>query len=494
MKREITLRDFVEDRSLSLEVIVDGGLERPVRWVHVTELLDPSPYLQGGELILSAGVWRERGGRVKEFVGALQRSGVVALGWGLLAEDARVPDEVVMACRKARLPLISVPTKTPFIAIERRFFEYLQRRREAELRRSLAYNERLIRSISSLPGGVRGVLKVLGKELGSRVWLERNGEETRSERNTPDNGVPREETTRFPVISGERPVARLVVASSPRKLGPRQRAAIGQAIPLLEFVLAHEQELRQAERRLAAELVEGVLTGRTRFAAGRLRAYGLDPEGTLVGLVVRSGTPEDDAGRIQRALTALGGEAVVAVWKGDATAIFQPTREKPDLVEVGREVALALGSGRAVGVGSPAGGVDGLRRSLIQARQAAELARREPGKGYVVHDRVESQALLLALQDQDVLAAFRNTLLGPIVEYDARRDTRLLETLEAFIFSGGRWEETARRLHIHVNTLRHRLSRCEELTGRDLSTMESRVDFYLALRSRAQRSTSSGGV
>ncbi|WP_273846642.1 PucR family transcriptional regulator [Rubrobacter calidifluminis] len=482
----MTLRDFVDDSSLSLEVVVGGDLRRTVRWVHVTELIDPAPYLEGGEFILSAGVWRERGGEVERFVGALRHSGVAALGWGLLAEDERVPEEVVAACRRVDLPLISVPTNTPFIAIERRFFEYLQRRREEELRRSLAYNERLIRSISSLPGGVRGVLKTLGEELGVWVRLERRGEKT-------GNGMP-EDGTRFPVVHGEHLVARLLVGIPPRELGPRQRAAIDQAIPLLEFVLAHEQELRQAERRLAAELVEGVLTGRTRFAAGRLRAYGLDPEGTLVGLVVRSGTPEDDAGRVQRVLTALGGEAVVAVWQGDVTAIFQPAGGRPDLERLGDAAVQALGSGRAVGVGSPAGGVDELRRSLIQARQAAELARREPGKGYVVHDRVESQALLLALQDQDVLAAFRNALLGPIVEYDARRNTRLLETLEAFILSGGRWEETARNLHIHVNTLRHRLSRCEELTGRDLSTMESRVDFYLALRSRPQRSTSSGGV
>lgn len=101
---------------------------------------------------------------------------------------------------------------------------------------------------------------------------------------------------------------------------------------------------------------------------------------------------------------------------------------------------------------------------------------------YVVHERAESHALLLALQDEEVLAAFRDSLLGPLEAYDAAHGTSLLETLGEFLASGGRWQDTARRLHIHVNTLRHRLARCEELTGRSLSSMDDRVDLYLALR------------
>lgn len=83
-----------------------------------------------------------------------------------------------------------------------------------------------------------------------------------------------------------------------------------------------------------------------------------------------------------------------------------------------------------------------------------------------------------------MLASFCASLLGPIEEYDARRDAGLLPTLEAFLASGVQWQATADKLHVHVNTLRHRLARCEELTGRDLSSMDDRVDFYIAIRAR----------
>ncbi|TMR40615.1 PucR family transcriptional regulator [Actinomadura geliboluensis] len=44
------------------------------------------------------------------------------------------------------------------------------------------------------------------------------------------------------------------------------------------------------------------------------------------------------------------------------------------------------------------------------------------------------------------------------------------------------WRRSATRLHVHVNTLRYRIRRIEDLTGRDLGTLEDRVDFFLALR------------
>ncbi|MGH3087713.1 MAG: PucR family transcriptional regulator [Rubrobacteraceae bacterium] len=83
-----------------------------------------------------------------------------------------------------------------------------------------------------------------------------------------------------------------------------------------------------------------------------------------------------------------------------------------------------------------------------------------------------------------MLASFRDSLLGPIEDHDSRRGADLLPTLEAFLVSGGKWKETADGLHIHVNTLRHRLARCEELTARNLNSMDDRVDLYIAIRSR----------
>ena len=79
---------------------------------------------------------------------------------------------------------------------------------------------------------------------------------------------------------------------------------------------------------------------------------------------------------------------------------------------------------------------------------------------------------------------FREALLRPLEEHDARRHTELVRTLELFLESGAAYQSTAEALHVHVNTLRLRLARIEELSGRSLSEMETRVDFFIALRAR----------
>ncbi|MGK5553290.1 PucR family transcriptional regulator [Actinomadura kijaniata] len=90
---------------------------------------------------------------------------------------------------------------------------------------------------------------------------------------------------------------------------------------------------------------------------------------------------------------------------------------------------------------------------------------------------------LLGRLPEDVRRTFRHQVLGQIAEYDRRSHSDLLGTLQVFLECSGSWTVCARRLHMHVNTLRYRINRIEELTGRDLSSLEDRVDLLLALRS-----------
>jgi DNA-binding PucR family transcriptional regulator len=93
-----------------------------------------------------------------------------------------------------------------------------------------------------------------------------------------------------------------------------------------------------------------------------------------------------------------------------------------------------------------------------------------------------SYEMLLASVPGPVLHSFRERLLGPLAEYDARHNAELLPTLKAFLGCDGSWSVCAARMYVHVNTVRYRIGRIEALTGRDLSALPDRVDFFLALR------------
>jgi len=92
--------------------------------------------------------------------------------------------------------------------------------------------------------------------------------------------------------------------------------------------------------------------------------------------------------------------------------------------------------------------------------------------------------LLLSLQDDDALRLFCDSILSPIEHGEGAYGGELMRSLEAFIECNGQWEKAARKLYCHRHTLRYRIRRVEELTGRSLDSARDRIDFWLALRGR----------
>jgi hypothetical protein len=145
----------------------------------------------------------------------------------------------------------------------------------------------------------------------------------------------------------------------------------------------------------------------------------------------------------------------------------------------------------AVGVSGPAESVTALPGALHEAGSARRLAAlRLAGLGgtsaisVVTSDEVTSHELLLATVPASVLRSFRERLLGPLLAYDDQHRAELLPTLREFLACSGSWNACAVRMYVHVNTVRYRIRRIEELTGRDLSRLDDQVDFFLALRIR----------
>jgi purine catabolism regulator len=147
--------------------------------------------------------------------------------------------------------------------------------------------------------------------------------------------------------------------------------------------------------------------------------------------------------------------------------------------EVGTD--LPAGAGRMV----PAGD---LRRAFHEARCALEARELADNNGAVAglatYQDLGSFQLLLSLQDDEALRLFCDSILAPIEEGEGAYGGELMRSLEAFIECNGQWERAARQLYCHRHTLRYRIRRVEELTGRSLDSARDRIDFWLALRGR----------
>ena len=127
-----------------------------------------------------------------------------------------------------------------------------------------------------------------------------------------------------------------------------------------------------------------------------------------------------------------------------------------------------------------------LRLSFHEARCALEAVRLRNGDAPDVASHADLGAfqLLLSLQDDDALLSYCRSVLGPIEQSEGEYGEELVRSLDAFIEHNGHWEKAASALYCHRHTLRYRIRRIEQLTGRDLSSARDRIEFWLALRGR----------
>ncbi|MEV5445541.1 PucR family transcriptional regulator ligand-binding domain-containing protein, partial [Streptomyces sp. NPDC052644] len=164
------LRALLETDALGLRLL--GGedeLDRAVRGVMTTDLRDPSRYLSGGELVLTGLAWRRDAADSEPFVRILASAGVAGLAAGE-AELGAIPDDLVQACSRHRLPLFAVHESVAFATITEHVVRQVSGERAGDLAAVVDRHRRLMTS-GPAGGGPEVVLDLLGTDLDLRAWV-----------------------------------------------------------------------------------------------------------------------------------------------------------------------------------------------------------------------------------------------------------------------------------------------------------------------------------
>jgi PucR family transcriptional regulator, purine catabolism regulatory protein len=497
----LTIGSLVSDCGLELVGGTDGA-ERPIRWVHISELEDPTPWLSGGELLLTTGIQLKGAARQRRFLARLAERGLAGLGLGTGFEHKRLPKPLLDEASKRGMPVFEVPYEMPFIAITERAFARLVNEQYAVLERGAKVHERLERLV--IEG--RGLEAILGSVAsaigGSAIVQDANGRELARH---PSKGGPcaaalaalsaevaaRRATSALtpfepqhqslagralavpvPGRRGGSPVAWLTVVGQRGRLGDFERLAARQGSMVVGLELMRERVVRETERRLAGDLLSEALGSRldSDELRGRLRPFGIGADVAVLVFEL------EDPHAAEQALE--GRPLLCAVIDGRAG----------DPVEVAGSLRSALAGthGQMRAAASRRTAVGSLRRAFHEARCALEATALADGDAPEVasHQDLGAFTLLLSLQDEDALRLYSDGLLEPIERTEGEYGGELLRSLEAFIEHNGNWERAARQLYCHRHTLRYRIRRIEELTGRDLSRATDRIELWLALRAR----------
>src|SRR6201999_2370886 len=115
-RQMLTVRGLLRGLDVRL-VSGEEAIDAPVRWVHISELRDPTTWLSGGEVLLTTGMGLETPEQQREFIGRLADHQLAALGFGVGFRHDTIPPALVQAAAEHEFPVFEVPYEVPFIAV-----------------------------------------------------------------------------------------------------------------------------------------------------------------------------------------------------------------------------------------------------------------------------------------------------------------------------------------------------------------------------------------
>jgi purine catabolism regulator len=303
----------------------------------------------------------------------------------------------------------------------------------------------------------------------------------------------------LPIVVGGSPAGFLVLHRDERP-EPFHQVVVHHLATAIALEVAKAQAVARTERRLVGDfldaLLEGELSGEE--TRRRLRFLGLGQSPGVAVLVARAAgaparSPADQDGAtealrrlVEDRLSRKPAPYAASVHEDLVVALFEardPAAAR-GTAEAVAEGVLAKGVAARFGLGTPAPDPRALRRTYQEARfaLAAAATAEAPRAGVASVEDLGSHRLLLALQEDAALEALSRGLLAPLRAYDQRQHGDLVTSLRTFLEHNGNWEAAARALGVHRHTLRYRVRRVAELTGRDLESAADRVEFWLALQ------------
>lgn len=494
-------------------------LSAPVRWVHVSELADIAHLLRGGELVLTTGIALPDGADgLRQYVADLAGVGasglVVELGRRFTGE---LPRALVAAAERHGLPLVALHRETPFVRITEAVHARIIDSHMAELRASTRAHQ-VFTELSVEGAEPDQVLRQLALMAGRPVVLENlahqvlaceaagadpetflDGWEARSRAVRSEARTAYDEPSGWLItVVGARgnDWGRLILLLDGPP-APRHEVLVEQAATTLALGRLAERQQESLMRQAHHAILTGILThayGDPDEAAHRARAAGVPLSGRrLVALALLPDSAQPDQARLAeftelaaQACREAGLPALVAGLDDACTGVLLalPARARVEatLGDLVDRLRRAGGGDVVVAAGSVVGSVREARRSLLEARQVAEMAQRQPS-GAPFHRLTDMRlrGLLHLLREDSRVQTFVERELGDLLAYDARQGGDLTDVLRAYLDCGRNKSTTATLTHLSRPALYDRLRRIERVLGTDIDSAESCLSLHVAL-------------
>ncbi|RLK52875.1 helix-turn-helix domain-containing protein [Microbacterium telephonicum] len=495
-----TLRSLLTRRDLGLTLalpesdLTEGALDAPLRWVHSSDLADPTPFLADDLLLLTTGTQFDGAADAEHtgYVERLRQRGVRGLGFGTEVVRDGIPPALLAACRDTRMPLFEVPYRTPFIALARANAEAIAA--EAFARRTWALSAQRALSLAALrPDGLSATVAELAKQLETWVGLyDAAGMRTHQAGALPPEmlaAVGEEVGTvlrrgaragstlerggiRFTLQTlGRGGHLRGAIVIAGGGLDLEGRGVVTSVIAMAGLALEQNVGLDRAYAALRAALVQSLLTGEPALARRVAReVWGALPTAPVTVSVARVPSTRSDAASGWLELQAAEARGTVFHGRGPEGLVVISSEGSV----VPRILATLFDAEVGVSRAAPYSALD-----AAHAQAVAALRRSTSGEA-VDFDDVAATGVLASLDTADARAR-ADAHLRPLRDHDAAHGTALVETVRVWLQHDARIDAAAAALGVHRHTVRARVSQAQTLLGVDLAAFPARAELWAAL-------------
>ncbi|MED0709584.1 PucR family transcriptional regulator [Aneurinibacillus aneurinilyticus] len=504
----ITLKEALELPNIQQIKLIGGhgGLHRIIKWVTIVEIIEDATRLQEGEFLITTGYGLDTIANRRDFIEQLvqQNLSAVAIHTGFYME--RIPLEFIEAANEHNLPLIEIPRHMNFSEVTKALLGHIVNRQlqlmqdtqqiHHELTMLTLNNKGLAPLVDTLAARLQAeveIYDVQGRRLegsGKNAEASLSLEKLISLQQTIDMAAPlslSEEQLVHPIATAQEQYGFLHIQKQ-TALTEMDRLIVEQAGIVCAIEFLKQKAVDEALIRMREDVLDELLENSEQDEAYLQKlAHKLNYrlEGIMTVMQIAS-VSEDSIRPLIQSWTRRQAKPVLLREKQRTITLVIPVQQDKDVIRVAQslqqEAQLRLTSGPLyIGMSTPFCGLGQIAASAQEAREALQIGI-TTGEVLMTYDKIGAFAPLLQMKKAGVeLSTLFRPLLDPLLTYDQKHNSSLVDTLECYLQHNSNIKNTAAALFIHRHTLKYRLEQIEEKTNKDLQNAHTLTQFHLAL-------------
>lgn len=507
--------------------------------VNVMEVPDISSYVESGQLLLTTTYpISSNAEALGRLVPLLAERGLAGLAIKPQRYIDEIPAVMIEQADAHEFPLLRLPDNASFTRFINPIMSEVLHRQAALLRRS----EEVHRSLTQLVlqgAGMEKLVETVAQLLALPVAIADNGfrilaysegelgaqdpfieflNQVRQEGLYPGSGVPVQRSLwvdstlsmvlLHPVQVGSEVYGYICVWERDGEFSERDMVCVEQAGIVTALAFQKQRAVSETSQRFRNDFIRDLLTGRVstrQEALSRASLYDFDLSVPRVLLLVRQDRFKEAELSVEQRVhfqrwlesTLQSGapdHCVIADLGGTTVLLLAPRKATPEgakqqALDLARQLVSSAGVERQGGKIPVHLGIGPFYEDFMswpvayrEAKEALEIGSHLVSGQVSHYDDLGVFRLLARVQDTEELERFAHGVLGGLLQYDARNNSNLVETLHALIEADGNLQQAASNLFVHYNTLRYRLQRISEIQGLRFDSVSDMARADVALK------------